>query len=58
MGNENEFEFEGKVYVALRTDVDNCIGCEMRHLPCYKVAKCARNERVDGVDVIFVEKHR
>lgn len=54
--NENEFEFEGKTYVALRTDIDDCVGCEMQHLPCYKVAKCSKNERVDGFDVIFVEK--
>ena len=54
--DENEFEFEGKTYVALISSVDSCTGCAMQPLPCYKVSKCSKNDRSDGLDVIFVEK--
>lgn len=53
--NENEFEYNGKMYVAER-GVD-CTTCAMdAEDTCYAAPQCTPAERKDNRDVIFVEK--
>ncbi|MGL5396580.1 MAG: hypothetical protein ACRDBQ_15140 [Shewanella sp.] len=57
--DENEFEFEGKVYVAMKSN--HCDGCAFDTIgvvneTCF-MAKCHPSERSIGDSVIFVEKH-
>jgi len=54
--NENEFEHDGKVYVAVDAEFA-CDGCAAQFSGRFcSVAKCCDDERSDGRDVIFVEK--
>lgn len=55
--NENEFELNGKRYVAVSGKGD-CLGCAFYDNPldCYHSPPCAQDKRDDGRDVIFVEK--
>lgn len=61
--DENEFEFDGNKYVAEESSV-RCEGYQFNgeggdceawsdEIPC-----CAKTSRMDGRDVIFVEKQR
>lgn len=56
--NENEFELDGKVYVAVVADGKSCSGCALKFRPCYSTEYpyCIGSDRKDGRDVIFVEK--
>lgn len=55
MGNENEFEFEGKQYIA--ECGHDCWLCAMDEKDtCYAAPACTTLERADGRSVIFVEK--
>lgn len=58
--DENEFEFEGKVYVAMEhTESDiYCVGCDLYPNCFSEVAKCTPDERSDFRNVIFVEKQQ
>ena len=63
--NENEFEADGVIYSAqpaVRGDADGLIGCDgcaVSYRLCTEGQrpKCNRGDRLDGKDVIFVEKH-
>ena len=61
--NENEFEFEGKVYVAEHNDDyhGDCLDCAFESIlnSCMYVIKkypCVSDKRLDGMDAIFKEK--
>lgn len=63
--DENEFEFEGKNYIAVSYTGGDC-GCEqskccafdrMRHALCSRF-KCTPDKRQDGRNVIFLEKQQ
>lgn len=62
--DENEFEFEGKTYVAREYFEDDCgcVGGEscaftlMSSRECGKF-KCTPDKRGDGLNVIFLEKN-
>lgn len=55
--DENEFEFEGKSYVAVEQDkYPFCSGCAFEFCGCSRVPECVRSKRADNVNVIFVEK--
>lgn len=58
--NENEFELDGKFYVAVDVDHDSCGKCSLRAHPCYltNFPHCASNDRKDKRNVIFVEKQQ
>lgn len=64
MSNENEFETGGVKYVAVEKarSMSRCSYCSFRNdLQCIDdvdIPDCDANWRVDGVDVIFVEKHQ
>lgn len=51
------FEFEGKKYEVVETDMWTCKGCAFNYIWNHPACKnrCAANERTDGADVIFVE---
>ena len=58
--DENEFEFEGKTYVAEHCSADDCGStdgkqCSFISLDCGQF-NCFPECRVDGRNVIFVEK--
>jgi len=56
--NENEFELDGKVYVANHEEGLSCSSCVFLEYPCYswKVPPCSGADRFDGKTVIFMEK--
>lgn len=54
--NEDEFEHEGKVYVEVFTEHNNCTGCDLRGVPACKNVECCKFDRKDGRSVIFKEK--
>lgn len=61
--DENEFELDGVAYVAGSNKKGVCYGCAFfnglikpRCLESGVVPECAGDFRVDGQDVIFVEK--
>lgn len=57
--NENEFELDGKIYVAMEQDsFPFCEGCAFDALPCGHLPECTLNKRRDGINVIFVEKQQ
>lgn len=56
--NENEFELDGKVYVAVQSD-GTCSGCALiltSKKTCHSAPACDRVHREDKRNVIFVEK--
>ena len=56
--NENEFELNGKTYVAIESS-GTCSKCHMYRLgkvACHFAPKCWSTLRLDGRHVIFVEK--
>ena len=63
--NENEFELDGKVYVAeqcvLIDENPSCCWCAFdalsKRINC-KIVPCDDHERKDGRNVIFVEKQQ
>ena len=63
--NDNEFYINGVKYSAVeatRSKHDNlisCDGCELERFECSMLRrpKCNKGDRLDGRDVIFVEKH-
>jgi hypothetical protein len=58
--DENEFELNGIQYVAVE-DIYNegCDSCSfnIQNTGCAFAPTCFEDERIDGRDVIFVEKH-
>ena len=64
--DENEFYINGVKYSAVeakRSSHDNligCDGCELERLECPLLSrpKCNKGDRLDGRDVIFVEKQQ
>lgn len=57
--DENEFEFEGFTYIAVDGAQDDCEGCTfLRSGACHRIPYCYPSQRVDGRDVIFVEKQQ
>lgn len=56
--DENEFEYDGKVYVTAPDDGEFfCNGCAFESYSCPD-AECRPKHRVDGRNVIFVEKQK
>lgn len=65
---ENEFELNGVVYVAVEESIDakQCNGCAMKNdkhpFKCignsYEIPDCDPSFRIDGRNVIFVEKQQ
>ena len=60
--DENEFEFEGKTYVAEHCSDDDCgeadgNKCSFFKLNCVRF-NCIPEYRIDGRNVIFVEKQQ
>lgn len=60
--NENEFELDGKVYVAVDAEC-GCNGCafnqvSVRDCNAYAAPYCTRKYRIDNRNVIFVEKQQ
>ena len=60
--DENEFEYNGKIYVAERHCEDimdsYCEDCSLEGELCKEIdPPCLAQERADGLHVIFVEKH-
>ena len=58
---ENEFEYNGKIYVATCHCEDimdsYCNDCSLKGYLCAEIdPPCLARERVDGMHVIFVEK--
>ena len=60
----NEFEIDGKVYVTAPDDGEFfCDGCSFDWGEGYcgawsdEIPRCSKVSRMDGRDVIFVEKH-
>ena len=51
------FEFEGRKYKVVETDMCTCEGCAFNHTWDLHFCDngCTANERTDGADVIFVE---
>lgn len=58
--DENEFESNGSMFYAKHNDSDNCDGCAfLSGRECSEFsAPCEGCKRVDGKNVIFVEKHQ
>ena len=56
MDNENEFELNGKRYIAVNT-TGTCEGCAFDgdELNCARTPSCSTARRSDGRNVIFVE---
>ena len=54
--NENEFELDGKVYVAVEDS--NCDGCAFSAVTCSPTPPCHNEDRKDNKSVIFVEKQQ
>lgn len=54
--NENEFELDGKVYVAVGVTHESCHGCAVYHKFCSLAPMCIQEKRKDNRNVIFVEK--
>lgn len=60
--NENEFELDGKVYVALPANGDSCYGCSFINHQCrvmvsdMMIPDCNERTRNDKKNVIFMEK--
>ena len=57
--DENEFEYEGKTYVTAPDDGEFfCGGCAFESSRCIGIIpECRPRFRIDGRNVIFVEKH-
>lgn len=56
--DENEFEIDGKVYVAVPDDGEFfCSGCAFESYTCPEI-ECRPKHRLDGRNVIFVEKQQ
>lgn len=56
--DENEFELDGKFYVAVvQNNFPFCEGCAFEDSPCGHTPECTINKRKDETNVIFVEKH-
>ena len=51
------FEFAGRKYEVVETDMCTCAGCAFHYIWNHPVCnnECAENDRADGADVIFVE---
>lgn len=62
--NDNEFELNGKSYIAVDDNDSPCIGCALHHKDeCgesyyHVVPQCDGNGRPDHRNVIFVEKQQ
>lgn len=56
--NNNEFEYQGKIYVSVESN--GCSGCAFCIYTdgCYKAPSCDYATRTDGVSVVFVEKQQ
>lgn len=57
--SENEFELDGKVYVAVDGHRYSCVSCAFSDYQCYSrrtIPGCISKERKDKRNVIFVEK--
>lgn len=61
--NENEFEYEGEVYVAVDAKIVepglfSCEGCDLVYGSdgCFLAPYCTSNQRKDNRNVIFKEK--
>lgn len=57
--SENKFNIGGVAYIATRCDGGGCDGCAFSYFDsrCVSAPPCAKEQRKDGRDVIFVEKH-
>lgn len=57
--NENEFDYGGKHYEAIPSNGALCNGCQMNSARlCSTAPSCSAATRLDGRDVIFVEKQQ
>jgi hypothetical protein len=58
MNSENEFEFDGKTYVAVVDDqgVYGCDQCVFKDINCDAFPPCFSGCRTDGLPVHFEEK--
>ena len=57
--DENEFEIDGVLYVAINDYTNDCNGCafSMDEIKCGLAPACGIKRREDDRSVIFVEKH-
>lgn len=57
--DENEFEIDGTHYIAVDGGNDDCTGCAFaRSSACHTAPCCWPSQRIDGRDVIFVERQQ
>lgn len=61
--DENEFEYNGKIYVSARHCEDIldscCEGCSLKGKLCAEIdPPCLAAERIDRLYVVFVEKQQ
>ena len=57
--SENKFNIGGVVYIAAKCETRGCDKCAFSYfdIRCVATPPCAKEQRKDGKEVIFIEKH-